>query len=219
MPYSIVHLELWNKKSKQLNLSKKENLDFLAWNIIVDISYNINSYWYKDISRDDTHYHTWQNYFVDFPDNFIKKENIKINYLIYWYYYHLLVDMFWRDNEFPWRILDDSIHKAYQISRKINAKIDFDNFDNFNNTQLINDLYNYDLSWIVLPSVLNKIPLDIIQKSYIDIIDYMTFKKTFSKWDTDKKYMDLVQKYFSYNHYTDLKNKAFESINKKIEIL
>jgi len=210
MPYSIVHLDLANKKVKSLNISKEKKLDFFVWNIIVDNSYNLNSYWIEKISRDDTHYHTNQNYMeVDFVNNFFTKEDINKNYLIYWYYYHLLVDKFWRDFEFEWRKLDEDIYKAYQISRKINSKIDL---EKFLDKKIIVELYSYQIDIFKLPWVFQHISQEIMQKSYIDILDYMTFKKTFSKWDFDEKYEYFINKYFSYNHHLDMKDRAFNNI-------
>ncbi len=210
MPYSIVHIDLVNKKLKNKKISPQDKLDFFVGNIITDISYNLNSYWIS-IKREDTHYYTWQDYMqVDFANNFFLKENMTKNYLIYWYYYHLLTDKFWRDFEFEWRYVNEDIYNTYQISRKINSEIDLLNFED---KYLFDKLYNYKIENYKLPSVFYNISIDLIQKSYIDLLDYMTLKKTFSKWESNDKYKDLIEKYFSYDHHLSLKNKAFNEIN------
>ena len=185
MPYSIVHLELANKKIKEKKDLTEENiLDFFVWSLIVDSSYDLEKYWIKNIKRDDTHYHKWEEYLKsNFPKNFldIELKNNKNNYLKLGYYYHLLVDKVWRDNEVSnTKEENTQFRYIYQISRKIHAFYDLENFLHLENGQnIIDNLYNYKIDKNKYPSIFNNIEEKILKQVLKDILDYMTRKKTF----------------------------------------
>lgn len=214
MPYSIIHLELAHKKSKELNLENNDLLDFLVWNLIVDSSYDLSELWIN-IEREETHYHKWENYFeVDFPIYFLKKElkNNKNNYLKLWYYYHLQLDKFRRDNELKAIYNDENIRNAYQIARKENAKSDFEIFIKQNNN-LIEKLYNYEFNIEILPEIFKNIEKEKLKITFTNILDYMTLKSNFKKWEESENTKFLIEKYFSYENHLELKEKAFLEIN------
>jgi len=230
MPYSITHLEIWNNKAKQLNIKNTELLDFLVWNIICDCSYDLKENWVS-IWRDLTHYYKWLNYFsTDFPNNFFEKEIVwdEYNFLKLWYYYHLLVDKLWRDKG-PLRTVEEEerweLRHIYQISRKIYAFYDYKEFVEKNWENLIKELYSYKIYKNInkLPSFMKDINIDIIQKVFLDILDYMTMKKSFLKaWNIMEKYVVIddnkikienelklkLNQNFSYENYKDLKEMA-----------
>lgn len=227
MPYSIVHFELAKSLKDIKNITKSEQLDFIIWSIIVDSSYDLYSRWINTIKREDSHYYKWEDYMAfDFVNNFYKKEVLKNkgNYLILWYYYHLIVDEKWKDDNFLSLNMEENSHirYIYQISRKVNAFYDLKELKkdkNFNN--IIDDLYNYKIDNNKLPSVFKNIDNDIINQVKNDILDYMIWKKHFSKWEdilTPYKIIDdhieikddikkEVEKYFSYKEYKKFKDK------------
>jgi hypothetical protein len=227
MPYSIVHFELANKVKNIEKLSKSEYLDFLIWNIIVDSSYDLENRWIKHIHRDNTHYNVWENYMIaDFPKNFYNKEikNQKINYIKLWYYYHLLVDELWRDDNLVKTMWEKThIWYIYQISRKVNAFYDLKKVkENPNFEEIINDLYNYKIDNKKLPSIFKSIDNNIMNNVIKDILDYMVWKKHFSKWEdilnpykiqgdtiiVKKEIQKEIDKYFSYKDYLLFKEKV-----------
>ncbi|MDD4151642.1 MAG: hypothetical protein PHR68_03430 [Candidatus Gracilibacteria bacterium] len=214
MPYSIIHLEIAHKKSKELNLENKNFLDFLVGNLIVDSSYDLSELG-VNIEREETHYHKGENYFeVDFPVNFLEKElkNTKNNYLKLGYYYHLQLDKFRRDNELKTIYNDDSIRNAYQIARKENAKKDLKNFIKKNN-DLIEKLYNYEFNIEILPEIFKNIEKEKLKITFTNILDYMTLKNNFKKGEENENTKILIEKYFSYENHLKLKEKAFLEIN------
>jgi len=212
MPYSIVHFELANKLKNIEKLSENEYLDFIIWNIIVDSSYDLNNRWIKNILRENTHYNIWENYMTcDFPKNFYEKEikNKETNYLKLWYYYHLLIDELWRNEALVKTMSENShIRYLYQISRKINAFYDLQKEKkNKNFDEIINKLYNYEISKNKIPSVFENIDINVLNEVKNDILDYMTLKKHFTKWE------DILKPYKIYKDKIEIK----EDIKKEID--
>lgn len=214
MPYSIVHLDIAKRKSEDLWLKNDDLIDFLVWNLIVDFSYVLSDLW-VNFTREETHYHPKENYFLsDFPNNFFKKEiKSKEDYLKIWYYYHLLLDKFRRDNELKNIYQEDDMRNAYQISRKINAKYDLENFlEQEENKQIIDKLYSYLFDSKKLPSVFSKIDTKILKEAFSNFLLYMTWENEFEKWKRNENTDDLIKKYFSYKNHIKLKNEAYEKI-------
>jgi hypothetical protein len=212
MPYSIVHIDLALQKNEELKLEWEDLLDFLVWNILVDSSYSLFEFG-VELSRPDTHYHPWEDYFIaDFTNNFFVQEleNDRNNYLKLWYYYHLLIDKFRLGNEISEIYTDDEVRNAFQISRKLNAKIDFENLEN---KDIIEELYNYEFNLDKLPQVLKNIDTKILKSVLNNILDYMAWKNHFVKWERNHKTDDIISKYFSYDKHIDLKNRALKEIN------
>ncbi len=229
MPYSIVHLKLAKKKNDSLKIckTKQEELDFFVWNIFVDSSHELKTFWIN-LKRDDTHYYKWQNYFnFDFPWNFLKQEIIKNNFFNLWYYYHLKVDELWRDIFFTQKIFlewkkTDFSDSLYHVFRKYYAFLDYKDFEK-NNKNLILDLYKYKINKEKIPKIFKNIDLEILQKSYLQILDYMFFKDIFQKKDElkylkikdDKIFIDeeikkVIEKYYPIAKYKDFYKKALE---------
>ncbi len=211
MPYSIVHIDLALKKNNQLNLEKDDLIDFLVWNILVDSSYCLFEFG-VELSRPDTHYHTWEDYFVaNFPNNFFSQElkNDENNYFKLGYYYHLLLDKFRLTNEINEIYTDDEVRNAFQISRKLNAQIDFENLEN---KEIIEELYNYEFNLDKLPIVLKNIDRKILKWALNNILDYMTLKNHFVKWERNHKTDDIIANHFSYDKHIELKNSALKEI-------
>lgn len=214
MPYSIIHLEIAKRKSEELKIDKQNLLDFLVWNLIVDFSYVLEDLWFS-INRDITHYYEWENYFLcDFPKKFLESENFKKDdYLKLWYYYHLLLDKFRRDREINEIYTDDDIRNAFQISRKLNAKYDLENFLlEDENKIIIDNLYNYEFDHKKLPKVFSKIDVKILKIAFWDFIDYMLGKNDFTKGEQKENTKDLIKKFFNYDKHIELKNEAFKKI-------
>ncbi len=211
MPYSIVHIDLALQKNNDLNLEWQDLLDFLVWNILVDSSYNLSIFGIE-ISRPDTHYHPWEGYFVaDFPNNFYiqELENNSKNYLKLGYYYHLLLDKFRLNNELNEIYTDDEIRNAFQISRKLNAQIDF---EKLSNKKIIEELYNYELNLDKLPKVFHNIDEKVLKKVFLSILDYMTGKNHFTKWERSHKTDEIIKEHFNYEKHLDFKIKALKEI-------
>ncbi len=213
MPYSIVHIDLALQKNEELKLERQDLLDFLVWNILVDSSYDLEIFGIES-SRPDTHYHPEEDYFVaDFPNNFYNQElnnnNNNNNYLKFGYYYHLLLDKFRLGNEISEIYTDDEVRNAFQISRKLNAQIDF---ENLSNKEIIEELYNYEFNLDKVPKVLQNIDEKILKWILNNILDYMTWKNHFVKWERNHKTDDIISKYFSYDKHIELKNRALKEI-------
>lgn len=211
MPYSIVHIDLALQKNEELKLEKEDLLDFLVWNILVDSSYDLSVFGVK-FTRPDTHYHPWEDYFIaNFPNNFFELElkNYENNYFKLGYYYHLLLDKFRLANEISEIYTDDEVRNAFQISRKLNAQKDFENLEN---KEIIDDLYNYEFDTNKLPKVLQNIDQEILRQVLNNILDYMTLKNHFVKWEKNHKTDDIIAKHFSYDKHIELKNMALKEI-------
>ena len=233
MPYSIIHLESSVKFLEWKDLDKQDYLDFIVWGLLVDSSYDLNRKWVEFITRDHTHYHVWQDWFTaNFTDTYFEKEfkNDLKNSLKQGYYYHLLIDKFYRDFEWKEILLnidintDSDIEYLYEVYRKINAKQDLFDFIDYYWKDIINDLYNYEVDTSKLPSCFSWIDASIIKTTLIDILDYMTFKKSFMKFDLEKNYYEIFEweiklkdnilekynNYFSREDYIKMKEKAFK---------
>jgi hypothetical protein len=227
MPYSIIHLNTSLDKLENKKLDNKDYLDFIVWWLLVDTSYNLYSHWIKNITRANTHYHVGQNYFeADFPQNFYQKEikNKKLNYIKLGYYYHLLVDKYYRDFEWKKAILNTNLELKYlyEVYRKQNAVDDLIDHINKYWDIIINQLYNYQIDNSKLPSIFKNINTKIIQNAYKDIIDNMTFKKHFIKYEKEvdyykhidwkivinKKILEKYNKHFSRKYYLEMIKKC-----------
>lgn len=215
MPYSIVHIDLALQKNRELSLKWQDLLDFLVWNILVDTSYNLAKFGIE-LPRSDTHYYPCENYFIaDFPNNFYiqELENNGKKYLRLGYYYHLLLDKFRRDNEISEIYTDDEVRNAFQISRKLNAQVDFEKFlENTDSKKIILDLYSYKFDKYKLPKVLHSIDEKILKKVFHNILDYMTGKNHFTKWERSHKTDEIINEHFNYEKHLDFKTKALKEI-------
>ena len=196
MPYWIIHLKIANKKQalEKICKTKEEKLDFFAWNIFVDISYNLKQLGI-DISRQKTHYYLNKNYFkYDFEKNFLKNEKID-NCFKLWYFYHLVADKIWRDIYLKQKIilekawLQDFWDDLYQAFRKYYAFIEFKKFKK-NNKEIIEDLYNYKIKKEKLPKIFQNIPENLLKKAFLKILDHMIFKENFYK-KNEKKFLEI----------------------------
>jgi hypothetical protein len=87
-------------------------------------------------------------------------KNDENNYFKLGYYYHLLLDKFRLTNEINEIYTDDEVRNAFQISRKLNAQIDFENLEN---KEIIEELYNYEFNLDKLPIVLKNIDRKILK--------------------------------------------------------
>ncbi len=221
MPYSIVHIKTSINFLEWKNLDKNDYLDFLAWSLLPDCSYNLYSQW-VDITRDDTHYHPWEDWFTaKFPANY---NNIELptesdSYFVKWYYHHLLVDEYYRDNEWKKESYDEDMKCLYEIYRKINA---YEDLLDLTDKSLIEKLYNYKIDKSKLPSIFIDIDVDKLQNVFIELLDHLKFKKRFIKYDTELNYyhlkdnkiiikndfIDKYNKYFSREEYLDMINNA-----------
>lgn len=234
MPFSIVHVEIWTKLKNYL--PKEDNfLEFLAWNIFVDSSYNLMELWIL-IDRDITHFYSLEWYFKsDFPYNFkiIELDN-NFSYFNLWYYFHLILDKLWRDSNFVWDCYKDvDKENLYQLSRIVYSKYDLNSYIKAYWADIIDKLYNYKLDKNKLPKIYYDINVELLQSTYISILDYMTWKNHFikveSKYDLykivnnkivilDKKVEQQMNKYFPYEKYLELKNRWLEILNDELLI-
>ncbi len=193
MPFSIVHIEIWAKLKDYLP-TEDNLLEFLAWSIFVDSSYNLKELWI-DIKREVTHYYNWDSYYSsDFPSNFKKMELDKnFTYFNLWYYYHLLLDQLWRDSEFVWDCYKDvDKENLYQLSRIVYSKYDLDAFIEDFWLSILDKLYSFKLDKNKIPYIYSDIDLKYLQKTYLSIIDYMRLTKTFRKIEWDREFYKIV---------------------------
>lgn len=232
MPFSIVHIEIWTKLKNYL-LSEDNFLDFLAWSIFVDSSYNLKELWVK-IDREVTHYYQNESFISsDFPKNFYDSElNNWFSYFKLWYYYHLILDKLWRDSKFVWDCYKDvDKENLYQLSRIIYSKYDLDAFIADFWTSIIDKLYMYEIDKKEIPSIYKGVNSSLLQETYISIIDYMCNKRYFKKLDWENIIYKIVNwgieilnkstenemnSFFPYKEYINLKNYWFEILKKEI---
>nr|MDD3720200.1 hypothetical protein [Candidatus Gracilibacteria bacterium] len=233
MPYSIVHIELGVSLKDYFN-NENDFLDFLAGSIFVDSSYELNNQGVQ-IKREDTHYHKGEDYInSEFPDNFLKKE-LKTNFSNFklGYYYHLILDKLWRDSSFVGEAYkNNDLDEIYQLSRIFHANIDLNDFIKVDNNNYIDKLYKYKINKNSLPSVFLNIDTNILNDTYMSIIDYMVNKKTFKKVSNedevytiingeleflDKEIEKKVNTLFPYKDYNDLKKQGLKILLTNIQ--
>lgn len=199
MPFSIVHIELW--VGLKDNFKNNDNLlDFLAWSIFVDSSYELNNQWVF-ISRDVTHYHNGQDYSTaDFSKNFLECElKNNFSYFNLWYYCHLTLDKLWRDSKFIQNAYNNvELDNIYQLSRVFHSFLDLNNFLKVDKLSYITQLYNYKIEKSKIPSMFHNIDTHKLQSSFLSILDYMTLKKVFNKVENEDKIYNIIDWKFNF---------------------
>jgi hypothetical protein len=63
-----------------------------------------------------------------------------------------------------------------------------------------------------LPIVLKNIDRKILKWALNNILDYMTLKNHFVKWERNHKTDDIIANHFSYDKHIELKNSALKEI-------
>ena len=227
MPYSAVHFELglsFRNKFQDYN----EFLDFLAGSIFVDVSYILNTY-SINISRAKTHFYEegeFEN--ADFDRTF-QKDHTECSAFLTWYFVHLVVDKVWRDSPFVRKVyFDEELESLYQFSRKIYASKDIAHISERESVQkVIKDLYSYKVERLKLPFLFHDLDETMLQKAFIELLDYMFGKKIFYKKIESKnaykiskgavrikdtKMKSQLKKFFPYKEYAKLKKTWFEKM-------